>query len=134
MPLSGGQRQRLGIARALVRNGRIVILDEPGSGLDAESGRLVFEALGNLLKTRTTFVIAHHLNTIRQADCILVLDKGRIAKRGTHDELTALGGLYAKFQQRGTGTTTALSLKPGEGGRGALTSPGVREAGRRSGG
>lgn len=95
LTLSGGQRQRLGIARAMVRDARILILDEPSSGLDSESERLVFEGLGRLLRGRTTFVIAHRLSTIRNADCILVLDQGRVVERGTHDELVALGGLYA---------------------------------------
>ncbi len=109
MSLSGGQKQRLGIARAMIRDARIVILDEPSSGLDTESERLVFAGLKNLLKGRTTFVIAHHMGTIRNADCILVLDQGRIAERGTHDQLLALNGLYSRLQQV-SGPTVAPSL------------------------
>ena len=99
LPLSGGQRQRLGIARAIARDARILILDEPSSGLDAESERLVFEGLEHLLKGRTTFVIAHRLSTIRRADVILVLDQGRIAERGTHEVLLARGELYADLHR-----------------------------------
>ena len=97
MPLSGGQRQRLGIARAMVRDPAIVIMDEPTSGLDMESERLVFEGLTRLLEGKTTFIIAHRLSTVRDADLILVLDQGRIVERGAHDELIALGGLYAEL-------------------------------------
>jgi ATP-binding cassette subfamily B protein len=97
--LSGGQRQRIGIARAIVRDARILLMDEPSSGLDSESERLVFEGLRNLQHGRTTFVIAHRLSTIRNADQVLVLDHGRIVERGRHAELVALGGLYARIEQ-----------------------------------
>jgi len=103
LALSGGQRQRLGIARAMVRDASIVILDEPTSGLDTESERLVFDGLRNLLQGKTTFVIAHHLATIRRADCILVMDQGRIVERGTHAELLSRNGLYTRLQQAANG-------------------------------
>jgi len=95
--LSGGERQRLGIARAIIRNAPILILDEPSSGLDPESERLVFDALARLQQGRTTFVIAHRLATVRDADLILVLDRGRIVERGTHSALVARQGLYAEM-------------------------------------
>jgi subfamily B ATP-binding cassette protein MsbA len=100
LTLSGGQRQRLGIARAMVRDAAILVLDEPSSGLDAESERLVFEGLDRLLAGKTTFVIAHRLATIEKADLILVLDRGRIVERGKHQELLERNGLYAELQQR----------------------------------
>jgi ATP-binding cassette subfamily B protein len=95
--LSGGQRQCVTIARAILRNAPILILDEATSSLDAESEALVQEALNNLMKQRTTFVIAHRLSTIRHADQIVVLKNGQIAEQGTHEELIELGGEYERL-------------------------------------
>lgn len=95
--LSGGQRQRIAIARAIIRNTPILILDEPSSGLDAASEKLVFEALDRLMEGKTSIVIAHRLSTIRRASCIFVLKDGSIVERGNHDELMATGGLYSEL-------------------------------------
>ncbi len=95
--LSGGQRQRIGIARAIIRNNPILILDEPTAALDTESERLVIEALERLMKGRTVLTIAHRLSTIRDADKIIVLKGGVVAEQGTHEQLLALGGTYAEL-------------------------------------
>jgi subfamily B ATP-binding cassette protein MsbA len=99
--LSGGQRQRLAIARALLKNSPILILDEATSSLDAESERLVQDALANLMRDRTSFVIAHRLSTVRRADAIIALERGRVAEIGRHDELVSRpGGVYATLYAR----------------------------------
>ena len=95
--LSGGQRQRISIARAILKNPPILILDEATSALDTESEKLVQEALENLMKDRTTIVVAHRLSTIRNADLICVLHEGQIVERGTHDQLLALNGYYRRL-------------------------------------
>ena len=97
--LSGGQRQRLGIARAVIRNSPILILDEPTAALDTESEKLVMEALERLMEGRTVITIAHRLSTIRDADKIIVLKGGVVAEEGTHDELLTRDGIYAELSR-----------------------------------
>ncbi|MFT3764367.1 MAG: ABC transporter ATP-binding protein [Minicystis sp.] len=113
--LSGGQRQRISIARALLADPRILILDEATSSLDTHSEALIQEALSHLLEGRTTFVIAHRLSTIRKADQILVVDGGRIVERGRHEELLAQKGLYADMYTKQHRIEDDLFLGPGEG-------------------
>jgi ABC-type multidrug transport system fused ATPase/permease subunit len=113
--LSGGQRQRISIARAILAEPRILILDEATSSLDSESEQMIQEGLSYLMRGRTTFVIAHRLSTIRRADQILVVEQGRIVERGTHDELYALGGRYHELYTKQHGLETNLFLAPGEG-------------------
>jgi subfamily B ATP-binding cassette protein MsbA len=112
--LSGGQRQRVTIARAILANPRILILDEATSSLDSESEQLIQEGLNALKKGRTSFVIAHRLSTIRNADQILVLDEGRIVERGTHEELLAAGGRYRSLYETQYRIESDQFINPGE--------------------
>src|SRR5438876_1960446 len=113
--LSGGQRQRISIARAILAEPRILILDEATSSLDSESEQMIQHGLSYLMQGRTTFVIAHRLSTIRRADQILVVEQGRIVERGTHEELYALQGRYHELYTKQHGLESNLFLAPGEG-------------------
>jgi subfamily B ATP-binding cassette protein MsbA len=113
--LSGGQKQRVSIARAILANPRILILDEATSSLDSESESLIQQGLAHLMRGRTTFVIAHRLSTIRRADQILVIESGRILERGTHEDLLAAGGRYADLYRRQYDLEKNLFLADGEG-------------------
>jgi subfamily B ATP-binding cassette protein MsbA len=103
--LSGGQRQRLAIARALYKDAPVLLLDEATSALDTESERLVQDALQRLMQGRTTLIVAHRLSTIQHADRIVVMERGRIAEQGSHAQLMALDGLYARLQNNAVRVT-----------------------------
>ena len=112
--LSGGQKQRVAIARAIVANPRILILDEATSSLDSESEALIQDGLNALMRGRTTFIIAHRLSTVRNADQILVLEDGRIIERGTHSQLMALGGRYRTLYEKQYGIAVNRLVNEGE--------------------
>ena len=98
--LSGGQKQRIAIARAVLKDPRILILDEATSALDAESEHIVYEALDRLMEGRTTIVIAHRLSTVRNADLVVVLDQGMVVETGSHEDLMNVHGLYRRLVDR----------------------------------
>ena len=104
--LSGGQRQRLSIARSILIDPPVLILDDSTSSVDVQTERMIHQAMVNVMKNRTTFVIAHRLSTVRQADLIVVLKDGQIAEQGTHDELLAANGIYQNIYE--------LQLQPQE--------------------
>jgi subfamily B ATP-binding cassette protein MsbA len=112
--LSGGQRQRMAIARAILADPRILILDEATSSLDSESEALIQQGLAALISGRTTFVIAHRLSTIRSADQILVLEAGSIVERGSHEELLTRGGRYFELYTKQAGIEGNRFINPGE--------------------
>ncbi|HUK63177.1 MAG TPA: ATP-binding cassette domain-containing protein, partial [Dongiaceae bacterium] len=112
--LSGGQRQRIAIARAILADPRILILDEATSSLDSESEAMIQDGLRRLRRGRTSFVIAHRLSTIRSADCILVVEQGEIVERGTHDQLLALHGRYRDLYDRQYKLELDRFINPGE--------------------
>jgi len=124
--LSGGQKQRVSIARAILADPRILILDEATSSLDSESEALIQEGLGYLMRGRTTFVIAHRLSTIRRADQILVVEAGQIVERGTHATLIAASGRYYDLYTKQHGVEANLFLAPGEGDREPEETQGIR--------
>jgi subfamily B ATP-binding cassette protein MsbA len=126
--LSGGQKQRISIARAILADPRILILDEATSSLDSESEALIQEGLSYLMRGRTTFVIAHRLSTIRRSDQILVIEGGRIVERGTHASLYASGGRYFELYNKQHGIETNLFLAPGEGDAAAGEADGAEAA------
>jgi len=127
--LSGGQRQRISIARAILAEPRILILDEATSSLDSESEQMIQQGLSYLMRGRTTFVIAHRLSTIRRADQILVMEQGQIVERGTHEQLYAARGRYYDLYTRQHGVEENLFLAPGEGDFAELNAPGNGSSG-----